>query len=126
MHLPVSSIFKKYVFADYSQQTAPEIALPLNRPPGLHLYLAACEPLEVSPFVQASFESRRRYLKGVGSMNEVFHIQNRPQVSAYFRAILVGHTLRLVNEDTNNRFVLGAGYLGVNQLEAMVDCHSFS
>jgi hypothetical protein len=38
----------------------------------------------------------------------------------------VGHTLRLVNEYTNNRLVLGAGYFGVNQLEAMVDCHPFS
>ena len=35
----------------------------------------------------------------------------------------MGHTLRLINENTNNRLVLGAGYLGVNQLEAMVDCH---
>jgi hypothetical protein len=59
-------------------------------------------------------------------MYEVFHVQNRPEMSAHFRAILVGHTLRLINEYTNNRLVLGAGYFGVNQLEAMVDCDSFS
>ena len=59
-------------------------------------------------------------------MNKVFHVQNRAQVRAYFRAILVGDTLRLINEYTNNRLVLGAGYLGVHQLKAMVDCDSFS
>jgi hypothetical protein len=59
-------------------------------------------------------------------MDEIFDIQNRPQMSAHFRAILVGYTVRLINEDTNNRLVLGAGYFGVNQLEAMVDCDSFS
>jgi hypothetical protein len=59
-------------------------------------------------------------------MNEVFHVQNRPEMNAHCGAILVGHTLRLINEYTNNRLVLGAGYLGVHQLEAMVDCDSFS
>jgi hypothetical protein len=59
-------------------------------------------------------------------VNKVFHIQNRPEVNADFRAILVGYALRFVNEYTNNRLVLGAGYFGVNQLEAMVDCHPFS
>ena len=59
-------------------------------------------------------------------MDEIFDIQNRPQMSAHFRAILMGYTVRLINEDTNNRLVLGAGYFGVNQLEAMVDCDSFS
>src|SRR6185295_5872316 len=59
-------------------------------------------------------------------MDEVFDIQNRPQMSAHCGAILVGYTVRLINEYTNNRLVLGAGYFGVNQLEAMVDCHPFS
>jgi hypothetical protein len=38
----------------------------------------------------------------------------------------VGYTVRLINEYTNNWLVLGAGYFGVNQLEAMIDCHPFS
>jgi hypothetical protein len=38
----------------------------------------------------------------------------------------VGDTLRLINEYTNNRLVLGAGYLGVHQLKAMIDCDLFS
>src|SRR5215510_8999847 len=59
-------------------------------------------------------------------MDEILYIQNRPQMSAHFRAIFMGYTVRLINEDTNNRLVLGAGYFGVNQLEAMVDCHPFS
>src|ERR1044071_3457336 len=80
-HLPAGSILKKHVVAVYSQQTAPEIALPRNRLPRLHLCVAACEALEVGAFVQAPFESRRRYLQGVGSMNKVFHIQNRPEMS---------------------------------------------
>src|SRR6185503_15375623 len=45
---------------------------------------------------------------------------------ADFRAILVGYTLRLINKDTNNGFVLGAGNFRVHQLEAMVDSDSFS
>src|ERR1043166_6913267 len=59
-------------------------------------------------------------------MDEIFDIQNRPQMSAHFRAILVGYTVRLINEYENNWLVLGAGYFGVNQLEAMIDCHPFS
>jgi hypothetical protein len=45
---------------------------------------------------------------------------------ADFRTILVGYTLRLVNKDTNNGFVLGAGNFRVHQLEAMVESDSFS
>ena len=52
-------------------------------------------------------------------MDEVFNVQNRAQVTAYLGAILVGDTLRLINEYTNNRLVLGAGYLGVHQLKAL-------
>jgi hypothetical protein len=59
-------------------------------------------------------------------VDEVFHVQNRAEVNAYFGAILVGNTLRLINEYTNNRLVLGTGYLGVHQLKAMIDCDSFS
>src|SRR5689334_15519970 len=59
-------------------------------------------------------------------MNEIFHIQNRSHMSAHVRAILVGYTVRLINEYANNRLVLRAGYFGVNQLEAVVDCHPFS
>src|SRR6185369_5149547 len=44
---------------------------------------------------------------------------------ADFRAILVGYTLRLINKDTNNGFVLGAGNFRVHQLEAMVESDSF-
>jgi len=38
----------------------------------------------------------------------------------------VGHTVRFINENTNDRLVVGAGNLSVNKLEAMVDCYSFS
>src|SRR5262245_37154550 len=83
-HLPVSSILKEHVVAVDSQQAAPEIALSVNRLALFHLRLAARETFEVSSFVQAPLQSRRRYFEGVGSMNEVFHIQNRPQVNAHF------------------------------------------
>src|SRR5690348_8812532 len=45
---------------------------------------------------------------------------------ADFRTILVGYTLRLINIDTNNGLVLGAGNFRVHQLEAMVDGDPFS
>src|ERR687892_2756931 len=113
-HLPVGSIFKKYVVTLYSQQTAAKVALSVDGLACLQLGVAACEPFEVSAFVQTALQTRRRYFKRVGRMNEVFHVQNRPEMNADFRAILVGHTLRLVNEYTNNRLVLWAGYFGVN------------
>src|SRR5262249_49141861 len=47
-------------------------------------------------------------------------------MGADFRTVLVGYTLRLVNENANNRLVLRAGNFCVHQLEAMVDCYSFS
>src|SRR5258705_1643787 len=59
-------------------------------------------------------------------MNEVFHIQNCPQMNTDFRAVFVGNTLRLINENPNNRFVRGTSNLRVHQLEAVVDCHPFS
>src|SRR5215510_3457224 len=125
-HLPVSPVLKKHVVAIHSQQTTPKIALPINWLPGFHLRLAARETFEIGPFVQASLETGRRYLQSVGGVDEIFYIQNRPQMSAHFRAILVGYTVRLINEYTNNRLVLRAGYFGVNQLEAVVDCYLFS
>ena len=125
-HLPVGSVFKKNVVALYSQQTTAKVALAIDRLARLHLRLAACKSFEVSAFVQAAFEAGRRYLQRVRRMNKIFHVENRSQVQADFGAILVGHTLRLVNEYTNNRLVLGAGYLGVHQLEAMIDCDLFS
>src|ERR1051325_7815314 len=123
-HLPVGSILKKHVVAIHSQQTTPKVALHIEWLPRLRFCLAACETLEIGPFVQTSFESGRRHFQRVGSMDEVLDIQNRPQMSAHFRAILVGYTVRLINEDTNNRLVLGAGYFGVNQVRAAVDCHT--
>src|SRR5207237_524619 len=104
---------KKHVVAVHTQQTTAEIALSVNRLPRLHFRLAAREPFEIGTFVQAALKSRRRYFQSVGSMDEILHIQNGPEVSADFRAILVGYALRFVNEYTNNRLVLGAGYLGV-------------
>src|SRR5258705_918944 len=59
-------------------------------------------------------------------MNEVFHIQNCPQMNTDFRAVFVGNTLRLINENPNNRLVRGTCNLRVHQLEAVVDCHPFS
>src|SRR5436190_14201832 len=85
-HLSVCSIFKKHVVAIETQQTAAEIALSADWLARLDFRLAAREPFEVSAFVQASFKSRRRYFQSVGSMNEVFHIQNRPQMDAHFGA----------------------------------------
>src|SRR5205085_5881712 len=115
-HLPISPVFKKHVVPVNTHQSPSEIALSVNRLPRLHFRLTAREPLEIGAFVQTTLESGRRYLQSVGSMDEIFHIENRPQMSADSRAILVGYTLRLVNEYTNNRLVLGAGYLGVHQL----------
>src|SRR6185295_7986468 len=125
-HLPAGSILKKHVVALDSQQTTAKIALAVNRLPRLHLRVATGEAFEVGAFIKAAFEPRRRYFQGVGRVDEIFHVQNRAQVSTHFRAILVGDTLRLINEYTNNRLVLGAGYLGVYQLKAMIDCDSFS
>ena len=125
-HLPVCSILKKHVVALNSEQEAPEVSLSIDGLPRFQLGLTARESFEVGALVQTSFESRRRYFQRIGRVNEVFHVENCPEVDADFRAILVGHTLRLVNEYTNNRLVLWAGNFGVNQLEAMIDCHSFS
>jgi len=125
-HLPAGSILKKHVVALDSQQTTSKIALSVNRLPRLHLRVATGEAFEIGAFIKAAFESGGRYFQRVGRMDEIFHVQNRAQVRAYFGAILVGDTLRLINEYTNNRLVLGAGYLGVHQLKAMVDCDSFS
>src|SRR6185369_7947025 len=124
--LPVCSIVKKHVVAVYTQQTTTEIALTVDRLPRLELCLAACKPLEIGAFVEPPFESRRRYFEGVGRVYKILDVENRPEVNADFRTILVGHTLRLINEYTNNRLVLGAGNLCVNQLKAMVDCDSLS
>src|SRR5215213_5862534 len=120
------SIFQKQVVGVDSQQTTAEIALAANRLSRLHLRVATGEAFKVRALVKPSFESRRRNFQCVRSVDEVFHVQNRAKVRADFGAILVGNTLRLINEYTNNRLVLGAGYLGVYQLKAMVDCDLFS
>jgi hypothetical protein len=125
-HRPAGSILKNHVVALDSKQATAEIALAVNRLARLHLRVAAGEAFEVGALVKASFESWRRNFQSVGSVDEVFHVQNRAEVNAYFGAILVGNTLRLINEYTNNRLVLGTGYLGVHQLKAMIDCDSFS
>src|SRR4029453_4352146 len=59
-------------------------------------------------------------------MDKVFNSQHRAQMQNHFRAIVVGNTLRLINENTNNWLVLGASNLNMNQLHAVVDCHLFS
>src|SRR5689334_5883681 len=121
-HLAAGSIFKNHVVAIDSDQTTAEVALAVDGLARLNLRVAAGEALEVGALIKASFESRRRNFQRIGSVDEIFHVQNRAQVHAYCGAILVGNTLRLVNEYTNNRLVLGTGYLGVHQLKAMVDC----
>jgi len=125
-HVTAGSIFKKHVVAFHSDQETAEIALAVDRLPRLNLRIATGEAFEVGTLIKASFESGRRNFQRVGRVDEIFHVQNRAQVHAYFGTILVGHTLRLVNEYTNNRLVLGTGYLGVHQLKAMIDCDSFS
>src|ERR1041385_3211761 len=124
-HVAAGSIFKNHVVAVDSDQATAEVALAVDWLARLHLRVAAGEAFEVGAFIKASFESRRRNFQRVRRGDEIFHVQNRAQVHAYFGAILVGDTLWLINENTNNRLVLGAGYLGVPQLKAMVDCDLF-
>src|SRR5215213_1200975 len=47
-------------------------------------------------------------------------------MSAHSGAIFVGHTLRLINKNANDRLVIRAGHFGVHKLETVVDCDSFS
>ena len=47
-------------------------------------------------------------------------------MKADFGTIVVGHTLRLINKNAKDRLIVGAGNFNVHQLEAVVDCDSFS
>src|ERR1043166_8616692 len=125
-HAPISSVFKDHFVTVYAEQLAANIALAVDRLPGFQLRVTTGEAFVVGTFIQTTFQPRRRYFQCVGSVDEVFDVQNRAQMRADFRTILVGYTLGLVNEDTNNGLVLGAGNFRVHQLEAMVESDSFS
>src|SRR5689334_146854 len=86
-HLPAGSIFKKHVVAVESEQAAAEIALAVDWLSRLQLRVAAGEAFEVGAFVKAAFESGGGNFQRVRRVDEIFHVQNRAQVHAYFRAI---------------------------------------
>jgi hypothetical protein len=44
-------------------------------------------------------------------------------MQTHIRTIVVSYALRLVNENPNDRLVLGAGNFRVNQFDAVVDLH---
>src|SRR5437867_301304 len=125
-HLPIGSIVKKHVVAINTQQPTSEITLSVNRLARLHFGVATCEALIIGAFVQAALKPGRRYFQRVRRMNKVFHVEDRAQMKTHIRAIIVGYTLRLINENTHDRLVFRAGDLAMNQLEAMVDCDPFS
>src|ERR1700752_54948 len=125
-HAAVCPVFKNHFVAVEPHQTPPEIALAVDRLPGLQLRVTTGEAFVIGRLIKPTLQPGRRYFQCVGSVDEVFHIQNGTQVCADFGTILVGYTLRLVNKYTDNRLVLGACNFRVHQLEAMVDCHLFS
>ena len=126
LHAPVCSIVKNELVAFDSHHTATKIALTADRLPGLQLRITACKALVIGPFVEPTFQPGRRYFQCVGSVDEVFDVENRSEMSAHIGAIVVGHTLRLVNKNANDRLVVRAGDFRMNQFEAIVDCYSFS
>jgi hypothetical protein len=59
-------------------------------------------------------------------MNEIFYVENRANVRAHLRTILVSYPVWLVNKDADNRFVLRPGDFRVYEFQAVVDCNTFS
>src|ERR1044071_6087459 len=55
-------------------------------------------------------------------MNEIFDIQDRTHLNAYFRAIIVGYTTRFINEHSYDRMTFRAGNFCVDKFKTVIDC----
>ena len=54
-------------------------------------------------------------------MNEIFDVENRANMQAHFRTILVSYAVGLVNKDTDDRLVIRPGDFGVYEFQSVVD-----
>ena len=124
--LPISTIVKQYVVTIDAQQRPAKVPLTVNWLASLHLRLTSNKPLKIRAFVKPSFQSRGGYLQRVGGVDEVFNVENCSEMNADIGAIFVGYTVRLINENSDNRLVFGTCHFGMHEFQTVVDCHLFS
>jgi len=113
-HATIRFIVKEHLVAVDPDQSPAKIPLITNRPLRLDLGKATRETFVIRPFVKTSIQAGRRNFEGVGRVDEVFDVQNRPQMQTHFGAILMSNACRFIDEDADDRFVIRAGNFGVD------------
>ena len=82
---------------------------------------AARESFVIRVPVKSALQTRRRNLERVRRVDEIFDVEDGPELLADFGAIPVCHASRLINEHPNNGTIVGAGHFRVDQLDSVVD-----
>src|SRR5205823_6361345 len=75
--------------------------------------------------VKSALQPRRRDFERVRAVDEVFNVQNRADVLAHLRAVLVCDSARLVNEDADYGRARAPGQLHVDEFEAALAGRAF-
>jgi hypothetical protein len=125
-YLTARAVFKHHFLTIDADQATAEISLAINWPARSQFRESAGEPFVVLLLVKTSFKTGRRHFQYVGRMNEIFDVQNRANVQAYLRTVLVSDPRRFINKNANDGLVVRPCDFGVYQFQSVVDCNAFS
>src|SRR5438067_6224876 len=119
-------VFKDNILILNPNNLAAKVPLVINCRTRLQLRLASRKPLVIRELVKPALDARRRNFQRISRVNEILDVQNRADLRAHPRTIVVSHSTGFINEHSNYRVTFRASEFRVNQLNSVVDRGLFS